>query len=122
MKERSDKSLARKIYLELLARENLDVIDGPRTQALVEKAWQFAAAFREGSREAELEAQDPKRGRRQQEGFAVRQEQRRVASREGSPSGRYLHRPVPLADLKAANEPRQASKPTLKPIQPQPLE
>jgi hypothetical protein len=121
MNDRSEKSLARKIYLELLSRENLEVIDGPRTATLVEKAWQFAAAFGEGSREAELESQDPKRGRRPQEGFAVRQEPRRVQNREATPSGRYLHRPVPLAELKVANEPRQASKPTLKPI-PQPLE
>ena len=123
MNDRSEKALARKIYLELLRRENLDVIDGPRTATLVEKALQFAAAFREGLREGELQAQDPKRRRRSQEGFAVRQEPRRSQSREPTPLPSYLHRPVPLTELKAAaNEPRQSSQPAHKAIQPQPLE
>jgi hypothetical protein len=121
MNDRSEESLARKIYLELLSRENLEVIDGPRTTTLVQKAFQFAAAFREGVRSHGPEAQDPKRGRRLQEAFAVRQEPRRAQNRDATPAGGYLHRRVPLADLKAANEPRQASQPTLKPIHPQPL-
>jgi hypothetical protein len=130
MNDRSEESLARKIYLELLSRENLEVIDGPRTTTLVEKALQFAAAFREGKRshgslgatQGANDAQDPKRGRRLQEAFAVRQEPRRAQNRDATPAGGSLHRRVPLAELKAANEPRQASQPALKPIHPQPLE
>ena len=105
--------MARKL---LWAAENLDVIDGPRTTTLVQKAFQFAAAFREGARGAELELKDPKRGRRPQEAFAVRQEPRRPQAREAT-AGRagYIHRHAPLAELKAANESRRSSKPSLKP-------
>jgi hypothetical protein len=122
MNDKSEEALARKIYLELLGRENLDVIDGPRTTTLVQKAFQFAAAFREAARGAELELKDPKRGRRLQEAFSVRQEPRRPQGREAAPTGGTIHRHAPLAELKAANESRQSSKPSLKPIQPQPLE
>ncbi len=88
-------------------------------------ALQFAAAFRDGARDGLLAAQDPKRGRRLQEAFAVRQEPRRAPNREATPAGGYVHRHAPLAELKAANESERkqtTGKSHLKPIQPQPLE
>ena len=125
MNDRSEEALARKIYLELLSRENLEVIDGPRTTALVQMALQFAAAFREGARDGLLAAQDPKRGRRAPEAFAVRQEPRRTPNREPTPAGEYVHRHAPLAELKAANESEgrhTTAKSHLKRLQSQPLE
>ena len=120
MNDRGEESLARKIYLELLGHENLEVIDGPRTATLVRKALQLAAAFREATRSVPLEAPAARRSRPPPEALA-RREERRTHDRELTPASTLLRRPAPLSELKAANEPH-SSRPGFKPIQPQPLE
>lgn len=49
MKERGEKPLARKIYLELLGRENLELIDAARAEVLARKAFHLAQAFKQAS-------------------------------------------------------------------------
>jgi hypothetical protein len=122
MNDRGEESLARKIYLELLGKENLEVIESERAAVLVRKALQLAAVFREATRTAPLDtpAQAQRRGRPAQESFA-RREERRTHDRELTPASTLLRRPAPLAELKAANEPQSGSRAGLKPM-PQPLE
>jgi hypothetical protein len=122
MNDRGEEALARKIYLELLSKENLEVIEPQRSGVLVRKALQLAAVFREATRTPPLEApaSAQRRSRPAPESIA-RREERRMHDRELTPASTLLRRQAPLAELKAANEP-QSSRSGLKPIRPQPLE